>query len=263
MTSIAEAGTPILHDGFEIAVRLADGQVFDYCKRCGGSGQYSFNGFDSICYGCSGSGLGKATTELDAIKRANARWAAARKRRRTEQARMAKQEIERAAWAAQHPELAEELGKVVELYRDEDPSILGVGVLLDLAQQAAWRPLSPAQTELATKLVIQFTARQQATQERQERQAAAGHIGTVGEKVELDVEIVYVKSIESSFNGRPTYSWLVIMKTAEGATVKTFSSGDFGIRAEKGQQVRIKGTVKAHEERDGLPETNITRVKLV
>jgi hypothetical protein len=262
--NIAEAGTAITIDGIDIAVELADGRVFDYCKRCGGTGHYSFNQIDgTVCYGCNGSGLGKVTTRVDAIKRANARRAAARKRQRVEEARLVKQEQERQEWADAHSELAEGLAKVAKAHRDEDSSILGIGVLLDFAQQAQWRPLSPKQTDFATKLLAAYIERQDKISERKQAQAAAGHVGTVGEKLTIDAEIVFTKLIEGSFNGRPTYSTLVIMKTTDGATLKTFSSGAFGDVAEQNvhEVIRITGTVKAHEERDGLLETSLTRVK--
>jgi hypothetical protein len=255
VTTIAESGTPILYGGFEIAVKLADGRVFDYCKRCGGCGQYSFNLQDgTVCYGCFGSGLGKATTEADAIRRAKARKQAASARQRREEKRLADQEADRYAWASEHMALAAALTDLTET---------ATGILHDLANQAAWRPMSPKQTELAERLVAEHREREAKRTASEAATRKAGHLGTVGEKVTVGVTIQFVKSIESSFNGRPTYSWLVVMKTDEGHTLKTFSSGAFGFEVEKGLGYTITGTVKSHDDYNGLPETMLTRCKIV
>ena len=39
------------HEGFYY-VETSDGVFGKGCRRCGGTGHYSFNGFDSICYLC-------------------------------------------------------------------------------------------------------------------------------------------------------------------------------------------------------------------
>ncbi len=47
------------------------GTFFKGCRRCGGTGHYSFNGFDSICYLC-GNGPAKLGDELGTLAQAQA-----------------------------------------------------------------------------------------------------------------------------------------------------------------------------------------------
>ncbi|AVJ49927.1 hypothetical protein FDJ43_gp29 [Microbacterium phage Koji] len=91
----------------------ANGTFFKGCRRCGGTGHYSFNGFDSICYACRNVQeyrLGDPfTSEAEAKKwcEAKARRAARREAKR-EQERLAKLAKRQAAWdalAAAHPDV--------------------------------------------------------------------------------------------------------------------------------------------------------------
>ena len=41
----------IWFEGFSY-VKTLDGTIAKGCRRCGGTGHYSFNGVDSICYLC-------------------------------------------------------------------------------------------------------------------------------------------------------------------------------------------------------------------
>ena len=54
-----------------------NGKYYAGCRRCGGTGQYSFNGFDSICYACGGvlaGRLGRKVGDRDAaVKHAKTR----------------------------------------------------------------------------------------------------------------------------------------------------------------------------------------------
>lgn len=75
-------------------VLLHAGVYFKGCKRCGGTGHYSFNGYDSICYNCNNSPSGRLGdelgTEADARKWAHKRELARQARIRAEERRVAK-----------------------------------------------------------------------------------------------------------------------------------------------------------------------------
>ena len=53
------------------------------------------------------------------------------------------------------------------------------------------------------------------------------------------------------------------MDDENGNLVKTFSSGDFGYKAEIGWTGTIKATVKAHETYQEREETMLTRVAII
>ncbi len=81
------------------------------CRRCGGTGHYSFNGYDSICYACHNvfecrlGDIFANEAEAKAWCEAKARRAARREAKR-EQERLAKLAKRQAAWdalAAEHP----------------------------------------------------------------------------------------------------------------------------------------------------------------
>lgn len=252
--NIAESGTPVEYDGVEIAVELPDGRVFDYCRRCGGCGRYSFNLVDgTVCYGCNGTGLGRPTTMADAVRRANKRRAAQRKRQREVEAAEARRVTVTAQWRAQHAQFLAELERVAESSGD--------AFLRELAGKAEWNPLTDAQMGAARTAVIREAAKLAEREARDERARRAGHVGRVGEKLTIEVEIVGTKIIETAYNGRPVSKVLVTMRDDAGHTLKTFSSGDFGWSAEKGQRLTISGTVKEHSTYRELPETTLTRVK--
>lgn len=96
-----------------------DGQQTFYrgCTRCGGTGHYSFNGYDSICYKCGNhfdSRLGdfvgtREEAEADAAKRAKARAARERARENKRLKLVAKQDAKVAAARAEFPEVVDYL----------------------------------------------------------------------------------------------------------------------------------------------------------
>lgn len=238
----------ITHDGFDLGVRLADGTVFEFCSRCGGCGHYSFNPQDGTrCYGCNGSGLGKATTEADMKRRYENRKKAAHRRARQAERKAADARLAAETWREDHEPLM-----VALMANAEDDTFLG-----DLLAQTEHRPLSEAQVEAA------WPAIERARQRRSEQQAQreVGHFGTVGEKFTGEVEIVKTRYFDTAFNGRPVTKAIVTMRDGEGHVLKTFTTGRFGWDVEEGQTVKITGKVKEHGEYQGLPETTLERVK--
>lgn len=108
----------------------------------------------------------------------------------------------------------------------------------------------------------------------EEREAArkaaivSKHIGTVGEKMERDVEMTAAIPFESDFGGGTVYKFkdtdgneLVWMTSS---ALKTGKDEDgFDTYAAVGDKLRIKFTVKAHDSYCDVPQTKIFRVKAV
>lgn len=90
-----------------------NGKYYAGCRRCGGTGQYSFNGFDSICYACGGvlaGRLGRKVGDRDAaVKHAKAREKARARRLAASEAkrleRVAKRDAKVDALRRQYPEV--------------------------------------------------------------------------------------------------------------------------------------------------------------
>lgn len=249
---------------YAVAIKFPNGTVREFCKRCGGTGEYSFNLMDgTVCYGCGGRALGATTTEADIIRKAvNREKARARAAAKAEKAAAEARSV-LATWEAQNADLVAALiphrSRVDdEGYTDFDWRPVN-NFLTSLADQAKYRPLSPKQVEAAHAALARQAGWDAEKAQKTAQQAAAGHYGTVGGKVNVTVEIVATKFFPGEWNR--SNSTLVTMKTDEGHTLKTFSSGEFGMEAEKGQRVTITGTVKAHGDYNGLPETTLIRVK--
>lgn len=97
-----------------------EGTFYKGCRRCQGTGHYSFNGFDSICYAC-GNTSAKLGDELGTLEQAQA-WcegkakAQAARDRKREADRLAKLAKRDATWQAlkdQHPAVWELLSSVL------------------------------------------------------------------------------------------------------------------------------------------------------
>ena len=82
---------------------------------------------------------------------------------------------------------------------------------------------------------------------------ASKHVGAVGQKVEIDLQILETRLLDSG-------STLNIMRDQQGSVVKWFSSNG-GFSRKRGQTIRVAGTVKAHGTYKGVAETILTRCK--
>lgn len=251
---------------YAVGVKFANGVVREFCKRCGGTGHYSFNLMDgTVCYGCMGGQLGAVTTEADIVRRASNREKAAAKRAEKAKREFAAKEAAMQAWQAEHAPLMDALRPFL-IPVDEQGCAAGDAeidnpFLADLAYQAnrTLRPLSDRQVETAWTAIERQRQRTIERAQQAQQQTSAGYVGQVGGKVSVTGEIIGTRYFEGDWNRAGSY--LVSIRTDEGHMVKTFSSGEFGRTAEKGQRVTISGTVKAHKTYNDLPETTLTRVK--
>lgn len=105
-----------------------EGTFYKGCRRCGGTGHYSFNGFDSICYLC-GNSSAKLGDELGTLEQAQA-WcegkakAQAQRDAKKERERLAKLAKRSAAWdalEAAHPDVWALLTSVVNVRAFDQP----------------------------------------------------------------------------------------------------------------------------------------------
>lgn len=95
--------------------------------------------------------------------------------------------------------------------------------------------------------------------EQEERARNSFHVGEEGERIrDLPVEVVFTKEIEGYYG----ITRLVVMRTEDGACVKTFGSGSTLWDVDRGDWVLVTGTVKEHSEYRGEAQTMLSRVKL-
>lgn len=243
----------ILGDAF---VTTPGGTIFRPCNRCGGSGSYSYNPMDGTkCFGCRGSGIGHRVESW--AKAASLAKAHAIRRAKANAKAIAAAEAAEAAWtvwAATRGDLIAALA----------PHADTRGFLGDMADKLkAHVILTEAQEAAAYRTVAQRA-------ERAAAQQAAGHWGVEGKRAEVNVTIRSAVDYEGEYGVR----YLVVMETADGQTLKTWSSGSFGwdcagaLREADGKpvQARIKATVKkdgGHGKYNGTPQTEVQRVALI
>jgi len=91
---------------------------------------------------------------------------------------------------------------------------------------------------------------------REAANAGSTHVGTVGEKITLDVTLTEVRAVDTDFG----ISYLYTFVTEDGAVVKWFASREQDMVV--GDKLTLAGTVKKHDEWQGGKQTMITRCKI-
>jgi len=102
-------------------------------------------------------------------------------------------------------------------------------------------------------------------QEREVKRAAeatrraaspSGHIGTVGDRLDFDAEVIFVRYTEGYY-GTTT---IIKFRDDVGNIFTWFASG--GRDVERGARFTVRGTVKKHDEYRGEQQTVLTRCTL-
>jgi len=115
------------------------------------------------------------------------------------------------------------------------------------SQYCDWRNLGI----LASVIVAYQKARTQA-----QNDAISQHVGEIGAKVTLAVQVTRIAFIERQYG----ITAVVSMMSGENSLV-WFASG--GTNLEEGKSYTLKGTVKAHGEYHGVKQTTLTRCKAI
>jgi hypothetical protein len=94
-----------------------------------------------------------------------------------------------------------------------------------------------------------------------ERKAISQHLGTVGERLELDLIVRRVASYQAvpyaSYSRNTVTRYVITLRDVSGNVVVWFSE----YPQELGTALRLRGTVKEHSEYQGEKQTTIQRVK--
>ena len=120
-----------------------------------------------------------------------------------------------------------------------------------------WGGLTDGQHAAAAKSLARAVELEATRNERREAKLAAdrlqGHVGTVGERRDFDLTAERVHSFDGQFGT----VYITIFRDADNNVIVYKGS----IAFERGEQVRGKATIKAHDQRDGVPQTIIARPK--
>lgn len=118
--------------------------------------------------------------------------------------------------------------------------------------------LSDKQSEIVRNAMARAVQRQaeREVKRAEAAQADAGSqwIGSVGERRDFALVLEWAKSFDSQYGTL----WINRMKDRDGNVVVYKGGSALG---EPGAEVRIKATIKAHEERDGVKQTIVNRPK--
>lgn len=83
--------------------------------------------------------------------------------------------------------------------------------------------------------------------------------GQVGDKVEVIGNISVATTIETQFGS----SRLIVIETADRQAVKLFTTAEWAWSAERDEAITISATIKAFDEFDGRPQTQLVRPKKI
>lgn len=222
------------------------------CNRCGGAGgadKWAYTGW--TCFDCRGSGKGwpqhvhlYTCEELAKLNERKAKADATRAAKRQAAADKAQAEADarRADFMAVHGALIERAKPHME---DEFiADVIGKGI--------RYAQFSPAQADAVAKAIDRI-------EERARKRAASGYVGSVGERLELEVTVERVSSFQRpAFNAPWTTEtvWVAGMRDSNGNAL--VSMGSFS--AEKGETFTIRGTVKEHSVYNEEKQTKLSRV---
>jgi len=88
--------------------------------------------------------------------------------------------------------------------------------------------------------------------------ATSRHVGDVGQRIELEATCIGATIVDGRFG----VSTLVKLRDGTGNVFAWFASGVRTDEFEPGRSYSLAGTVKAHKEFRGVPETHLTRVRM-
>lgn len=132
------------------------------------------------------------------------------------------------------------------------------GVLMQMRDAIdEWGGLTDKQTDLVRRALARAEERHAKAQQRREERLATDrnsqHIGTIGARLELTLRCEKV----FSFDGFYGTTYINLCRDEANNVVVYKGSNAF----QEGDTFRVKATVKAHEQRDGVAQTLIARPK--
>lgn len=237
------------------------------CSRCGGAGgseRWRHTGF--TCYNCGGSGEGRTERvklyDPARVEKLNASRDAARDRK--EAKRVAEVEARRAEFLAAHGAMLD----AARPYAAESTVLASI-----LAQADSRMKISDAQRDAVAKCVAAVIAKRERDARAAAERAGSVHVGTVGEPIEVDAEVRFVRAFQNGVGYMATTTYIVGMRDAAGNSIvykgstllgmTGLDSDGFGKFFARGWRVKFTATVKEHGERNGEKQTIVQRPRKV
>lgn len=237
------------------------------CHRCGGSGLYrghTYNGqiYTGECFGCGGNGMAQRATiygyPKDWSDEQIIEWNEkreqrnAKSRQRAAEKREAKAKEKYEATISANRAALPELSEASEWVR-ANPDRYVHRIITDMIKKSAWFVLSEKQCDLFRKI---WSEHDKSTEVK------GSHIGTIGKRDVFDL----TKTGETYFQGEFGITFVIFCTDADGNRVIIKGSGadaEALYDSDKGNEFKVKGTVKDHTERQGEKQTVLNRVKWI
>lgn len=232
------------------------------CHRCGGSGVYKMPWMSGVCFGCGGDGMTKKPTiygyPKDWSDEQIIEWNEKREKRNAEKRQRAAEKREAAIQENRETSIRANRAALPELFDAKDwvksnPDRYVHRIITDMIDKSDWFVLSEKQCDLFRKI---WSEHDKSTEIK------GSHIGTIGKRDVFDL----TKTGETYFQGEFGITFVIFCTDADGNRVIIKGSGeDAGelYSSEKGNQFKVKGTVKDHTERQGEKQTVLNRVKWI
>ena len=160
--------------------------------------------------------------------------------------------------------------KTREYTHEHEPELAKARAKKEAARQAE-REVKEAEREMERQMAKEAEERRQAKiqAEREARIANSQHIGTVGERLEVVLTLRREVSYDTQFG--TTYIYLfdddhgntVAWKTSTIIKIEGLNENGASTYIRKGDVIKVKATVKAHEEYKGEKQTAVTRLKVL
>lgn len=258
-----------VHEFAGVQVVVApNGKVFEACDRCGGfTGCIPTFGyvFAGQCFGCRGSGVGKAHESLAAAeknlaKRAKAKAAAERRRQAKWEARAVEIKAEFDAWVAVNPELTKTLAELADRWAPinangdydtygDDMDERVDGWLFDAAK-AVRNGNIPGRADTIPGLLAEYLAKREAKE-------LSVYAGDVDDVVTVTGEVSVAMVIDGQWGSSMMLVW------GNGpVTAKTYTTAKWAWEVERGTTLTVTGTVKKLDEYEGTKQTVLARPKV-
>lgn len=250
-------------------IRDGKGQCHELCERCDSrvaeDGTITRTGFirhfshvaDGVCFGCYGVGVArKAIPSVDdAVKRVKARIAGKASRERKAQREAAEKAQRAAQWREENPDLA---AFVAEVLADEWTDVESGPV-----REFCWTinrgdTLSERQASYFAKIREIMIERKAKRAARAAEIATYAYVGEIGQKITESGTIITAFTTEPNDYGKS--SRIVVVDTGS-AFVKMTTTALWAWDVEKGEKITVTGTIKAHKEWNGMPQTILLRPK--
>lgn len=225
------------------------------CGRCGGAGraeQWAHTGY--TCYDCNGKGhLGDVSVKLYTAEQIAKMDATAGKRQAK---RDAANEVKAAARAREAAARADDFHAVHgALIARAKPHMEN-----DFIRDVMTRAL--ANNMISEKQAIAVSDAITRIETRNAMRAASRHVGKIGERLETEVTVSNVASFDRPcFNAswRQETVWIITMRDAD---MNAIISKSTSFRAEKGEKLHIRATIKEHGHYNDEAQTTVQRIKV-